>query len=94
VSEWNTRQQSRSGTTVNEHTLQTINTGSLQRIADACELMARRHQELLDNAEWYKRQLNGAIDEKQSMGRTIVGLRGQIGRLMKRIKELEKGVQP
>jgi hypothetical protein len=37
------------------NTIQEINAGSFQRIADACELMAKSHAQLIEERDRYKR---------------------------------------
>ena len=64
-----------------------INAGSLQRIADACELMATDYRQLQQNVTYYEGRCKELTQQIEKMRRTELGLRGQIGKLMKRIKE-------
>ena len=64
-----------------------INAGSLQRIADACELMATDYRRLQQNVTYYEGRCKELTQQIEKMRRTELGLRGQIGKLMKRIKE-------
>ncbi len=67
----------------NTATRDEISCGSLQRIADACELMARRYQDLIDDRDRYKR----ARDEWEGIARRhhrrVIALRGVVTRLKK-----------
>lgn len=68
-----------------ESTLEVINAGSLQRIADAAEKMALRHTELIYKAarlEKTNQWLDGCI---KSRDRTIANLKGQITKLKKKV---------
>lgn len=59
-------------------TLADLQLGCLQRIADAVELTAKRHQELIAANE----RLQGSVDywrkEADRLGRRIVSLKGQV----------------
>lgn len=63
-----------------------VNRGSLQRIADACELMAKSHQQLINDRDMYKRwyEEKGARCEKleysiRAYKATITKLKRQLG---------------
>lgn len=61
--------------------LENINCGSLQRIADAVELMASNYAELIRQRDHYKRWVENYHKEIDSLSRTNAGLRGTITRM-------------
>ncbi len=61
-----------------------INTGSLQRIADACEKMAIRHTELIDRADKYERFYKRVVAQLDASERRNAALRGVITKLRRR----------
>ncbi len=65
---------------------ESINTGSLQRIADSCELMAKRYQELIDDRDRYKRWYEERGQRIDSRDRTIANLRGQVTKLKNKLQ--------
>jgi hypothetical protein len=68
-------------------THQEIQVGCIQRIADATEIMAASWTRMkldLERAEAEVKRLRELRDKRD---RTILGLKGQIGKLMKRIKD-------
>lgn len=58
-----------------------IQTGALQRSADACELMAQNHAKLVAERDKYKRWHEENQEEVQQLQRTLAGLRGYITKL-------------
>lgn len=62
-------------------TLQGINAGSLQRIADATEVMAQRYNELIADRDRYKRWHAEEKWLRQSMERRLSAAKGQITKL-------------
>jgi hypothetical protein len=60
-----------------------INAGSLQRIADATELMATSYQSLIEERDRYKRYYEERKKNMASMERRIAALRGVITKLRK-----------
>ena len=62
-----------------------INMGSLQRIADATERMARRHTELIGENEDLGARLNYWIERCKRVERSNSALRGVITRLRRRL---------
>lgn len=62
-----------------------LRTGALLRIADATELMARRHAELVEQKERFERWYVEATRTIAARDRTIAALRGQITKLRKRL---------
>lgn len=88
MAEWKSyRELSRTdiGTTTGEFTFDRINTGSLQRIADATELMAKNYRQLLEDAAYYKERYNESLQTRKTMLRRISALKGVITKLQRRI---------
>ena len=69
-----------------------LNTGALLRIADATELMAKRHQELINQRDQFERSTNYWRDRAGSLEKSNRSLRGQITKLRNRIQRLD-GIQ-
>ena len=61
-----------------------INSGSLQRIADACELMATSYKELIDERNLFRDQSISRRARIETLDRRIAALRGVITKLQKR----------
>lgn len=70
--------ESSKGNWASSNSVEHINCGSLQRIADATEVMAKRHLELIAEVERLKRDVEWRRREMQLMGRRIAGLRGRV----------------
>jgi len=70
-------------------TVEEINCGNLQRIADATELMAKRYEELIQKAEFEERRANRYASRLETEQRRTAALRGVIGR-MKRQRSATK----
>lgn len=68
---------------------ETINCGSLQRIADACELMAKNHQALINERDQYKRWYETEKANHTSVARSNTSLKGTVTRLQRKIASLE-----
>lgn len=66
--------------------LDQINCGSLQRIADAAEVMARRYVDLLKDVEQYRRWWNEERQTSAALARSNSALRGQITKLKKQLE--------
>ena len=64
--------------------LEHINAGSLQRIADACESMAKNHDSLVRQRDMYLNWYNEEQSKAKQMQRTIRALKGAITKLKKR----------
>jgi len=62
-----------------------IQTGAIQRIADATELMAKQHAQLVADAERQKRRAELAEQRETSTARSLVAMRGQVTKLRNRI---------
>lgn len=71
-------------------TLEQINTGCLLRIADAVELMAKRHKELIDSNEYLQRRHREMNAEIERLKRQRAALRGAITRLKRAKADREK----
>ena len=72
------------GTSQTENlTVEQINAGSLLRIADATELMAKNHAALVDERDRYLRWYTQEVANGKRLHATIRGLRGTITRMKK-----------
>lgn len=69
-------------------TFEPINAGSLQRIADATELMAKGYTELIRERDYYEQRAKRLAAENERLTRQRSALRGAITR-MKRQKRQE-----
>lgn len=76
------REQSKENWNSNS-TIQEINAGSFQRIADAAELMASNYLKLQRDLDMYKRLYEEENKEKKIAYRRNIALRGYITRLKK-----------
>jgi hypothetical protein len=81
------RQLSKDTFTSQGNTLEAINAGSLQRIADACELMASNYKKLQKEVEDLNVSRQYWIDMASKQTRTITALKGVITRQKKAAKE-------
>lgn len=63
------------------NTVEDINSGSLQRIADATEKMAGNYIALQNDRDMYKRWYDQAREEKEKLYRKISALKGVITKL-------------
>lgn len=70
-------------TWVSDGTLESINSGSLQRIADAAEKMALRYTELIDARNGFERWYIAGQAEQLSLKRKLTAAKGQITKLKK-----------
>lgn len=71
------------------NTFERINTGSLQRIADATELMAKSYANIVAERDRYELWYHNSQSANASLARTNAALRGHITKLKKRIETLE-----
>lgn len=71
-------------------TAEAINIGSLQRIADATEAMAKRHLDLIDDRERFRKWFRDEEAENTKLNRRIFALRGVITRQRKQIQALKE----
>ena len=58
----------------------------LLRIAEATELMAQNHKELIEDRDRYERWYREEQERRYGLEKTIAGLRGYITRLKKKVK--------
>lgn len=68
----------------NTPSFEQINTGSLQRIADAVEKMASSWDGLIRDRDYYKRRFNERTDEAKRLAHSNAALRGYIKRMKAR----------
>lgn len=71
-------------------TLNEIDSGSLQRIADATEKMAASYDNLMNNRDLYKRWYEQEQAAKESLTRRVIALRGVITKLKAKLQGGEK----
>lgn len=71
-------------------TTEGINSGSLQRIADASELMAKRHAELIEERDRYKRWYESEQATSRRLRFSMAGYRAWITILRKKLAEAGK----
>jgi len=69
--------------TSNEITIENINCGSLQRIADAIEIMAINYKELQSDLDWYKRRCSELREELTSVTKSRNTYKGLYNKLKK-----------
>ena len=72
-------------------TREKVKLGSLQRIADACELMAQNHAELIRDRDNFKRWYEEGKADLQRAENSNRSLRGQITKLRKRLRDCGGG---
>ena len=63
------------------NTVEDINSGSLQRIADATELMSQNFIRLQNDRDMYKRWYDKEKEEKERLYRRVSALKGVITKL-------------
>jgi hypothetical protein len=73
-----------------DRSLDAVKAGSLQRIANATELMAKNYSNLIDERDRYKRWYEDAHLREDSANRRIVALKGVITRIKNRRKLLKE----
>lgn len=84
----NARENSRKDWTFTaESDPEALKLGALQRIADACELMAKEHARLVREREMFERSYKEQRKHKEQAQRTAAGLRGQITKLKRQLAE-------
>lgn len=67
------------------HTVEHINAGSLQRIADATEKMAQNYDDMRENRDFWKTIAERRATTITELQRSNRGLRGVITKLKKRL---------
>lgn len=93
------RSLSKRGYTSDSATIENINAGSFQRIADACELMAQNHLEMQrkladteKKADMYYRWYLNECERSAGLQRSMKSLRGVITKQKKKINALNGSV--
>lgn len=86
----NLREQSKGNRTSGSVTFDSMNTGSLQRIADSCEVMAKNHAKLVRERDNYYKWWKEERDRRFSLERRLSAMRGVATKLKNKIKELTK----
>lgn len=66
-------------------TIENINAGSLQRIADACELMAKNQQALINDRDMYKRWYEEKRARCEKLGYSIRAYKAIITKLRRKL---------
>lgn len=79
-----TKDYSKTNFTIEKPTWELVKIGCLQRIADACELMASNYTTLQSDRDLYKRWYYEKVGQLNQRDRTIANLRGQITKLKKK----------
>jgi hypothetical protein len=79
------RESSKKDWTSND-TVQDINSGCFQRIADACEKMASNYTRLQQDVESYKRWYKQECEQRQALERKLSAYKGAITKLKKQQK--------
>lgn len=64
-----------------------IKVGAIQRIADACELMAQNHARLISERDDYKHWYKDELERANQLERQNTAFRGVITKLKKKAKE-------
>lgn len=82
------RAESRGQLTSNK-TIEYINAGSLQRIADATEKMAQRYTDLIRDRDNYERYYREAVKRERQLERRLAAAKGQITKLRNAAKKGE-----
>lgn len=80
------KEQSQKNWNTSDNSVGILNAGSLQRIADATELMAKNFLALQSEVETYKRQKEYWMTLAEDRGKTISAMRGVITKLKKKVK--------
>ena len=63
-----------------------IKIGCMQRIADACELMARDRERMVRDLDFYKKQHEQEYLRRRKAEKSISALKGQITKLKSKMK--------
>jgi hypothetical protein len=67
-------------------TVEQINTGALQRIADALELIAQDYRVLIQERDYYKRELEAAREQVKTKSRQVAAYKGRLKKMKKEAK--------
>lgn len=74
-------------------TLEEVNTGCLQRIADATEVMAKNYLQMQSDLNYYKKRSEDLQKRVESRDNTIKSLKGHITRLKKQVQSTTQNPQ-
>ena len=74
-------------------TVEDINSGSWQRMADALELMAKNHSDLIRSKDYWKAEAKAGWNRQKKNNRKIAALRGHINR-MKKLQAKQEALTP
>ena len=74
-------------------TIEHINAGSLQRIADAVETVAKNYTALQQERDRYKKWYEDERESRKQSERSMNTLKGHVTRLQNRVRELESAKQ-
>ena len=74
----------------NRNTMEDLTLGCLQRIADATELMAKRHQELIDQKDAAEQSRDYWRRAHDAKNRRLIASRGQITKLKKALAGMKE----
>lgn len=77
------------GTIGDNPTTQEIQTGCLQRIADATELMAKNHAQLQKDAEYWKTQYYHELNRREAWQRSATSYKAHFTRLKNKLEAME-----
>lgn len=83
--EMNTREESK-GVWAGDKSLNSINAGSLQRIADATEKMAGNYTRLQEDVKYWKERAESAQKYAATLGRSKSALKGVITKLKNKLE--------
>ena len=77
--------------TAEKTTIEQINCGSLQRIADATEAMAKRFNDLIEENRWLTSSRKMYMSENETLKRQLANRKGQITKLKNKLRDEQKG---
>lgn len=75
-----------------QSTIESISAGSFQRIADACELMAKDRQKLIEDYEYMRRDRDQYREWFRENEKRISAMKGIITKLKKKVEKAEQDV--
>jgi hypothetical protein len=75
---------------IKENSFEAINAGSLQRIADAAEMMAKNYIQLKNELDRYKRWYQAEVEKNKTLSHSNAGLKGQITKLKSQLTDLHE----
>lgn len=86
----NLRDISKQGWT-GDGSIENINAGSLQRIADATEIMATNYVQMQRDLDWYKRQYTEHQKTIKRLEHSRAGYKAALTKSRQRVRELKEG---